>query len=140
MATRTLENTLDDLRARLDKLQSDMQRQAVSAGKTIADQAPNLIGKAHDVAENGVDRAEDMLSAGRRLWAATEEGLGTARDNVRVAASKTKTAIVDAASAADAGGRQTLGTVRDFVKARPVTSLFIAIAAGLAIGKVLERD
>jgi len=102
--------------------------------------APTLIGRAHDVAENGVDRAGDMLSAGRRLWEATEDGLGTARDNVRVAAAKTKTAIVDVASAADAGGRQTLGTVRDFVKARPVASLFIAIAAGLAIGKVLDRD
>ncbi len=144
MATRNIEATLNDLRGRIDQIQSELLSQANAAGKAIAKEGPSLVEQATDAAQdaaaNGADRVHELAAAGRRLWGAAESGIGDARENIRVAAAKTRNAVVEVASSADQGSRQALGTVRSFVKERPVASLLIAVAAGLVVGRALDRD
>ncbi len=144
MAANTIEDTLGDLRDSIDRLQADLRRQARAAGSTIAKDGTQVAkhakaaGRAAYAA--GTEQANGWLTAGKRLRETAAEGSSDAAEHFRVLTDRAKESLSDVATYADGGSRKGISETRRFVRDRPLASLFLALAAGWAISRVLERD
>jgi len=142
MATRSIDDTLENLRTSLDRLQADLRRHAEAASDKIVHDTPEIAKRAKAVGqavyEDGSARARTLVKAGRKLFDQASDSVTDARDNIKVVATRARDAITDAAETAD--GSYVATEVRQFVRQRPLASLCLAIAVGWLAGRVLDRD
>ena len=128
MTTKTLdlEETIEELKKRVDGLQSDLQRQAEAAAERIAHEAPAFIERARaagaSVIDAGLEQTRGLLASGRRLWNVAGDG------------------VSEAATAAEGTSRHTVVNARRFVRQRPLIAIGVAAAVGLVLGRALDWD
>ncbi len=82
---------------------------------------------------------EDVAGLAEALIQAGRQGAGEAKDKLQEEARERLSQLRGTVDEAKAVGRSVFGYVEDQISERPLTSVLVALATGIVLGKLLDR-